>query len=133
LSAARLQTALPALLAPWQSWLALLSLDVASFLARSAGLLEPLLGGVTPKFSSAETVLEGLGGLDRRGDYARLSMSEWLLADAFPDEFLRRALMHEHLFLAPEIRPVRAQKRWQCLIAARSSSARHVWRICVCG
>lgn len=40
----------------------------------------------------------GYGDLGRRGDYQHLVTSEWLLADEFPEEFLRRAAHKEHLF-----------------------------------
>ncbi len=43
---------------------------------------------------------DGVAGLSRRGDYQRLLLSEWALADAHPEEFLRRAAGGEHVFLA---------------------------------
>jgi hypothetical protein len=43
--------------------------------------------------------VDGFDGLTRRGTYERLLMSEWLLADEVPDEFLRRAVAFEHTFL----------------------------------
>jgi hypothetical protein len=43
--------------------------------------------------------VDGFDGLTRRGTYERLLMSEWLLADEAPDEFLRRAAASEHTFL----------------------------------
>jgi hypothetical protein len=42
----------------------------------------------------------GYEGLSRRGSYERLLISEWLLADEAPEEFLRRAAQREHAFLA---------------------------------
>ncbi|MBI5537988.1 MAG: hypothetical protein HY898_35020 [Deltaproteobacteria bacterium] len=41
---------------------------------------------------------DGFDGLGRRGAYERLLASEWALADASVDEFLRRAAWREHLF-----------------------------------
>lgn len=43
-----------------------------------------------------------MGDLQRRGPYERLLPSEWLLADEVPEEFLRRAAVGEHMFLAPQ-------------------------------
>lgn len=42
---------------------------------------------------------DGSSGLARRGPYERLLISEWLLAEELPDEFLRRAATGEHLFV----------------------------------
>lgn len=47
---------------------------------------------------------DGVAGLSRRGPYERLLASEWLFALEEPDEFIRRAVMHEHMFLAPQYR-----------------------------
>jgi hypothetical protein len=47
---------------------------------------------------------DGFGGLARRGNYDRLLVSEWLFAIEEPDEFLRRAAMHEHMFMLPQFR-----------------------------
>ncbi len=98
----KLQTRPPHLLRPWQPWLAELAFDVAQYLATSAGLLAPLFGDQDAKNSQSDAFPEGVGGLARRGDYARLLMSEWLIAEEMPEEFLRRAAMREQLFLAPE-------------------------------
>jgi hypothetical protein len=43
---------------------------------------------------------EGFDGLTHRGRYERLLLSEWLLADEEPLEFMRRAAMGQHLFTA---------------------------------
>lgn len=47
---------------------------------------------------------DGFGGLAQRGNYDRLLVSEWLFAIEEPDEFLRRAAMHEHMFMLPQFR-----------------------------
>jgi hypothetical protein len=98
----KLQVQLPQLLRPWQPWLTDLAFDAAEYFAKSAGLLTPLLGDFGVKNSQSDVFPEGVGGLARTGDYARLLMSEWLLATELPEEFLRRAAMREQLFLAPE-------------------------------
>lgn len=41
---------------------------------------------------------DGYDGISRRGHYERLLLSEWLLADLEPIEFLRRASEGEHNF-----------------------------------
>ncbi|MEZ4322004.1 MAG: hypothetical protein R3F61_31320 [Myxococcota bacterium] len=44
----------------------------------------------------------GYGGLARRGSWERLLTTEWALAEAVPDEFVRRVAMGEQLFLQLE-------------------------------
>lgn len=41
---------------------------------------------------------DGFDGIDRRGRYERLLLSEWLVAEAHPLEFVRRASTGEHAF-----------------------------------
>ena len=94
--------ALPAALAPWALWLDLLAPD----LAPAVGAMLLRLHGVVGKLSTAtlERGAEpaGIGNIVRRGNYERLLMTEWLYADAVPDEFLRRAGSAELLFTGPE-------------------------------
>lgn len=45
---------------------------------------------------------DGYGGLARRGRWEQLLVTEWALAEAVPDEFVRRAAMREQLFLKLE-------------------------------
>ena len=96
----------PPLLRPWQSWLVQLMPATSEFLARSGQLLRPLINGASPFSTLERSQAIGVGGLSRRGDFSRLSMSDWLWAEIEPQEFLRRAAMHELLFLAPEPEPV---------------------------
>jgi hypothetical protein len=42
---------------------------------------------------------DGFSGIAGRGSYDRLLISEWLLLEELPDEFIRRAVSGEHLFL----------------------------------
>ena len=44
----------------------------------------------------------GYSGLSRRGDLRRMLLSDWLLSDAEPDEFLRRLSMSEISYLEIE-------------------------------
>jgi hypothetical protein len=47
---------------------------------------------------------DGFDGLSRSGGIERLLVSEWLLADEIPDEFIRRLSMSELQFLKPAFR-----------------------------
>jgi hypothetical protein len=47
---------------------------------------------------------DGFGGLSRRGEPERMLLSEWLLADELPMEFMRRAAAAELLHLRPVTR-----------------------------
>lgn len=89
---------LPPGLLPWRAQLERfpeeLALALAPLVQRLAAAVGPLasayVGSVQPN---------GFDGVSQRGDYQRLLTSEWLLAEEEPDEFLRRAATHEHLFL----------------------------------
>ncbi len=91
-------TALPRSLKPWATQLAWLSHDLALALApwiqRLATAIGPLAGTQGP----ASQEPDGFDGLATRGTYERLLVSEWLLADEVPDEFLRRAAQGELAF-----------------------------------
>src|SRR5205814_2319608 len=57
------------------------------------------IGPLRDSRSARAGEIDGLDGLARRGSYERLLLSEWLLLDEAPDEFLRRAAASEHAFL----------------------------------
>lgn len=86
-----------------------------------AALMAPLL----PFLGRPRAHLDGLGqepvGIDnlmRRGSYERLVLSEWLLADEHPEEFLRRAAQAEHLFLRHRLQSPKAQRRLLVMLDA---------------
>jgi hypothetical protein len=90
---------LPAALVPWSRELAIFPREIALELGPVVRRLAALVGSAIPS-RAASGEPDGFDGLARRGSYERLLHSEWLLADELPDEFARRAAMHEHLFLA---------------------------------
>lgn len=92
---------LPPALAPWSRYLNIFPAEISLALGPIVQRLALVLG--TPGFQSKESQGEpdGFDGLNRRGTYERLLLSEWMLADEMPDEFMRRAVMGEHLFLHP--------------------------------
>ncbi len=92
----------PPPLSLWQPWLTWfpesLQADLSEVLKQLAGFLAPIL-------ATRQQVSEDDAGLSRlhtRGHYQHLLASEWLLAEAYPDEFIRRVIHHEHLFLTSE-------------------------------
>jgi hypothetical protein len=91
---------LPRALAPWRPELSALPLDLVHALAPLVTSIAAAIG--PPRSSAAHPTGEpdGFDGLARRGSYARLLSTEWLLATEAPDEFTRRAAMGEHAFLA---------------------------------
>lgn len=103
---------LPVALQPWRPWLDWFAPDLALTLGDLLWRLQPLLG---PQRSGSTGTVEpvGIDDLRRRGNYERLLLSEWALADALPEEFLRRAASGEHLFLAP--REVRRREAGHCI------------------
>ncbi|NHZ37965.1 hypothetical protein [Massilia rubra] len=95
---------LPAQLAPWRAWLALLPAELAAPLGAMLLRLQPLVGRMAGVAPAPDSTPVGVGGIARRGPYHRLLLSEWAVLDAAPDEFLRRAAAGELLFSAPEPR-----------------------------
>jgi hypothetical protein len=91
----------PAALAHWAQYLDIVPEEVSVALAPIVQRVSLAVGPLSPRFRGAEGEPDGFNGLDRRGSYERLLLSEWALADEFQDEFMRRAVMGEHLFLNP--------------------------------
>ncbi len=111
-------TSLPEALAPWSAWLKWFAPDLAAELGSLLQRMQPLLGAFKGQDQGGEPELQGLDDLRTRGPYERLLATEWLLADEFPDEFLRRATSGEHIFLAPRPSRRRAQRTLVALFDA---------------
>nr|WP_315447225.1 hypothetical protein [uncultured Pseudomonas sp.] len=101
---------LPESLQPWRDWLQWFAPAQLPLFADLFGRLDPLLGPLRGQQQGGVPEPDGLADLQRRGPYERLLSSEWLLADEVPDEFLRRAVVGEHLFLAPQYRSHQASR-----------------------
>ncbi|MFJ2480788.1 hypothetical protein ACIOWE_10970 [Pseudomonas sp. NPDC087598] len=101
---------LPESLQPWRDWLQWFAPEQLPLFADLFGRLDPLLGPLRGQQQGGVPEPDGLADLQRRGPYERLLSSEWLLADEVPDEFLRRAVVGEHLFLAPQYRSHQASR-----------------------
>lgn len=93
---------LPALLQTWAAWLALFPPEHAEPLGEMLVRLAPLFGPLHRHAARIAVDPAGVGDIVRRGAYEHLLVSEWALADAVPDEFVRRAANGELLFLGPE-------------------------------
>ncbi len=89
---------LPAALAPWAPWLADLVPELHGAFGDTVTALERMVGPLPPLPDPGAIEPSGLDGLARTGPYERLLLSEWVLADEVPEEFLRRAAAREHLF-----------------------------------
>lgn len=101
---------LPEALHPWRQWLEWFAPEQLPLFADLLGRLNPLLGPLRGLRQGGVPEPDGLGDLQRRGPYERLLSSEWLLAEELPDEFLRRAVGGEHMFLAPQYRAKQANR-----------------------
>jgi hypothetical protein len=86
----------------WTAWLALFPPEHAEPLGEMLVRLAPMLGALRRHAARVAVEPAGVGDIVRRGAYDRLLVSEWVLADAAPDEFMRRAASGELLFLGPE-------------------------------
>ncbi|MGW6915340.1 hypothetical protein ACWGB8_16215 [Kitasatospora sp. NPDC054939] len=96
-----MSTALPTALAPWSAALTALTPELATALGPLLRRLDALVAEHEPAARTAG-IPDGYGSLARTGRPDQLLPSEWLLADEFPDEFLRRLVDRELLHLAPE-------------------------------
>lgn len=101
---------LPESLQPWRQWLTWFTPEHLPLFADLFGRLDPLLGPWRGRQQGGVPEPDGLGDLQRRGAYERLLSSEWLLAGEVPEEFLRRAVSGEHMFLAPQYRAQQASR-----------------------
>jgi len=90
---------LPPSLAPWAGYLNIFPEEVSLALGPMIQRVSMLIGSPQPRLNEKEGEPDGFDGLNRRGTYERLLLSEWMLADELEDEFMRRAVMGEHLFL----------------------------------
>ena len=91
---------LPPSLAPWSTYLKIFPGEVSLALGPIIQRVSMLIGSPQVRLNNNEGEPDGFDGLNRRGTYERLLLSEWMLADELEDEFMRRAVMGEHLFLS---------------------------------
>lgn len=91
---------LPEALRPWSWQLSALTREVALGFGPWLARLERLLGPIKAARRAPNGPPDGYNGISRRGPYDRLLLSEWALAEELPEEFVRRAAMGEHSFLA---------------------------------
>lgn len=93
---------LPPPLQPWAEHLSLFTDEsAAAYLGEIVRRLALAVGPLREAVTAGRTEPDGYSGLERRGNYERLLISEWLMAEEAPEEFDRRAAVGEHLFLRP--------------------------------
>jgi len=90
---------LPRALQPWSASLELLAPELRWPMGSLVQRLASVIGPLAVAHSAWDGEPDGFDGLERRGPYERLLVTEWLLADELPMEFIRRAAMNEHAFL----------------------------------
>ncbi|MEK2490262.1 hypothetical protein WN990_11910 [Kitasatospora purpeofusca] len=115
-------TRLPAALAPWAGALSALSPELAVALGPLLRRLDQLVGAREP-VTDGPGEPDGTGGIGRSGRPEQLLPAEWLLAEEHPDEFLRRFVDRELLYLAPEFRSRATRGRTVALVDAGPSQA----------
>ncbi|MED7955147.1 hypothetical protein [Streptomyces sp. BE303] len=106
---------MPVGLAPWAGTLSALTPELALALGPLLRHLDSLVGEREPVADGPGSP-EGLGGLGRTGRPDQLLPTEWLLAEEYPDEFLRRFADRELLYLAPELRTTVSRGRTVALV-----------------
>ncbi|BAJ32881.1 MULTISPECIES: hypothetical protein [Kitasatospora] len=113
---------LPAALAPWAAELSALSRGLAVGLGPLVLGVDALVGAEQPR-TAERGEPDGYGGLRRRGRPEQLRPAEWLLAEEWPEEFVRRHLEGELLYTAPEFRLPPATGRVVALVDAGPRAA----------
>ena len=103
-------------LAPWSRELDGLTSKAVALLAVVLPRAQRLLDAADGADAAQHGDPDGLDGLARRGPFERLLLSEWALADAVPEEFLRRAAMNELLFTKQATRAQAPPPRRRVLI-----------------
>ncbi|MCK6514848.1 hypothetical protein L6R46_07325 [Myxococcota bacterium] len=103
-------------LAPWSRELDGLTPKAVALLAVILPRAQRLLDAADGADAAQHGDPDGLDGLARRGPFERLLLSEWALADAVPEEFLRRAAMNELLFTKQATRSQAPPPRRRVLI-----------------
>jgi hypothetical protein len=91
-------TTLPEALEPWRSQLDLFVPQVRVSLGHLLSRLALAIGPLSADGGGRAGEPDGYDGIDRRGSYEQLLVSEWLLAEELPEEFIRRAAEGEHAF-----------------------------------
>lgn len=91
---------LPPALAQWSEFLQIFPEEISLSLGPIIQRVSMIIGSPQARLNEKQGEPDGFDGLNRRGTYERLLLSEWMLADELEDEFMRRAVMGEHLFLS---------------------------------
>ena len=86
-------------LAPWAKQLQIFPDEISLILGGYVRQISPFFSPISSSSEDLNGEPNGYDGVARRGIYERLLLSELALADGFDDEFIRRAVMGEHLFL----------------------------------
>lgn len=108
---------MPPALAPWEEALRALTPDIIETIGGWLPRLDALVG---QWFQSDDVHGEpdGYASITRRGPYERLLLSEWALADLYPDEFVRRALAGEHAFFSLQHKATRRERQLRIVLDA---------------
>lgn len=105
---------LPKPLTLWHEIQSLFPDDIAELIHDIAKKLTPLIQNIKQVEMQGEMEPDGFNGLTKLVNYDRLLLTEWVLQDQFPDEFIRRAASGEHLFL--DVQRVKNSHEKQCIV-----------------
>ncbi len=90
---------LPTNLTPWAKHLQIFPDEISLTLGNYVQKISPFIAPINSNVEESDGEPNGYDGVNRRGIYERLLLSELALADEIGEEFIRRAVMGEHLFL----------------------------------
>lgn len=103
---------LPEELIVWNEILNLFPEDIVELITSVAQQLSSLISSINKDELLGDVEPDGFAGLTTKANYERLLLAEWGLQDHFPDEFIRRAVSGEHLFL--ELQKIEHKDDRQC-------------------
>ena len=92
-------TRLPRALEPWARELEGLPLELSTALSPWLQRITAALGPLRVRTRGDSGNVDGYEGIGRRGSFERMLLSDWLLANDLPDEFLRRVSEGELSYL----------------------------------
>ena len=101
---------LPPALRPWSESLAFLTVEAAVHIGPLVRRLDALVRRHDAN-AAGQGEPDGYGGLTTRGHPERLLLSEWLLAEELPLEFMRKAAQRELLHINPVYRSAQPEGR----------------------
>lgn len=109
---------IPVYLQHWLAELGWLEPELMGHVAALAQRIDVMFSNFFSRSSKGNEEPDGYDGIERKGHLDRLLLSEWMLMNEVPGEFIRRTVMGELLFLKPYQTSPKKSKQVTLLIDA---------------